>query len=309
MLVHEAYSDLKLREPFVTIGVFDGVHRGHRALLDRLVYGAKKNNSESAVITFNPHPRLILGHKNEKISYLSTLAEKKTLLKKSCIDHLIIMNFNKDVANTEAKGFVREVLVKKIGIRHLIVGYDNHFGKSKGGNFSNIREYADLYGFTAEQVEGVSGPGGMISSTAIREALLAGNLEFANDCLGYHYSVTGEVIRGRGLGRKLGFPTANIRPDDSHKLIPSDGVYAVEIMVGSDIFPGVLSIGFNPTVDPGRASRSIEANIFNFDGNLYGKTVTLFFKYRLREERKFDNMDQLTRQMEADRNEALRLLK
>jgi riboflavin kinase/FMN adenylyltransferase len=149
----------------------------------------------------------------------------------------------------------------------------------------------------------------MISSTGIREALSAGNIECANDCLGYHYSVTGEVIRGRGLGRKFGFPTANIMPDDPHKLIPSDGVYAVETMIDTHLFPGVLSIGFNPTIDPNRRSRSIEVNIFNFDGYLYGKSVTLIFRHRLRAERKFDNVDQLTRQMELDRDEALRLLK
>lgn len=308
MIIHDDYINLKDVGPYVTIGVFDGVHLGHQALLHRLVSEARENRGESVVITFDTHPKLVIDNVNEGISFLTTMTEKKQLLEKCMIDHLIVINFTINLGNIEAGDFIRDVLVNRIGVKHLLVGYNNHFGKAKGGDISKIREYAAIYGFTAGQAESVAGPGGIISSTAIREALLTGDLEKANSWLGYSYQLTGRVIEGKKLGRSLGFPTANIKPDEDNKLIPANGVYAVQVLADSFLRRGVLSIGYNPTVDPERKERSVEVNIFDFDDDLYGKTVTVFFRFRLRDEKKFENTDRLIKQMAADRDEARRLL-
>jgi len=308
MIIHKDYRNLRIPDPFVTIGVFDGVHLGHQALLRQLVAAAREKGSESVVITFDPHPKHVLSQDNENLLFLTTLTEKGKLLEKLMVDHLIVINFTKDLGNIEARDFIRDVLVKSIGIKHLLVGYNNQFGKARGGDISKIREYARVYGFTVDQAEGVSGEEGIISSTAIREALLSGDLANANKWLGYSYQVTGKVVEGKKLGRSLGFPTANIKPDEDHKLIPANGVYAVEVLIENELRQGVLSIGYNPTVDPGRKTRSIEVNIFDFEDDLYGKSVTVFFRYRLRDEKRFENTDQLRKQMAHDRDEALKLL-
>ncbi len=308
MIIHEEYDNLDLKDPFVTVGVFDGVHLGHRALLDQLIFRAKKAGGESVVITFDPHPRLVLTEKKEEPFSLSTFDEKKKLLEQSGIDHLIIMNFSRELGNIDAADFIREILVGKIGVKHLIVGYDNHFGKGKGGDFKKIRECSELYNFEVELVDGIYAPEGIISSTGIREALLKGRVEDAGRWLGYNYAITGTVVEGRKLGHKLGFPTANIKPDDISKLIPADGVYAVEVMLENVKYPGMLSIGFNPTVNNDRTKRSIEVHIFDFEMELYDRTITVIFRFRLRDEMKFENTVQLTGQMKLDKQAAMRLL-
>jgi riboflavin kinase/FMN adenylyltransferase len=308
MIINDEYDNLNLKHPFVTVGVFDGVHLGHRALLDRLVFRAENAGGESVVITFNPHPRIVLSQKQEEPFSLSTLDEKKQLLEQSGIDHLIIMNFTRELGNMDAADFIGEILVGKIGVKHLLVGYDNHFGKDKGGDFKKIRECSELYNFEVEQVDGIYSPEGIISSTAIREALLKGRVEDAGRWLGYNYAITGTVVEGRKIGHKLGFPTANIKAADVFKLIPADGVYAVEVMIGELKLPGMLSIGYNPTVNNDRTKRSIEVNIFGFERDLYDRTITAIFRYRLRDEVKFENTEQLTEQMKLDKEAALRLL-
>ncbi len=308
MIIHEGFGDLNLINPVVTVGVFDGVHLGHRALLDHLVSSSGKAGGESAVITFDPHPRVILSGKAGGSLFLSTLDEKKKLFAETGIDHLIIMNFTKELAGTEADEFIRQILVEKIGTKHLLVGYDNHFGKGRGGDFNKIRISARKYGLKVEHVSGVSSSEGIISSTSIRDALINGRIEDACRWLGYDYSITGKVVRGRGLGRSLGFPTANIKPEDSCKLIPADGVYAVEVLLDNKRVPGMLSIGFNPTVNKNRSYRSIEVNIFDIDRDLYDHTITVIFRYRLRDEIKFEDTEQLARQMKLDKERALMLL-
>jgi riboflavin kinase / FMN adenylyltransferase len=308
MIIHYEYENLNLKNPFVTVGVFDGVHLGHRALLDQLVFRAKKTGGESVVITFNPHPRLVLSEKTDEPFSLSTFDEKKRLLEQFGIDHLIIMNFTRELSNMDAADFIREILVGKIGVKHLIVGYDNHFGKGKGGDFKKIRDCSELYNFEVEQVDGIYTQEGIISSTAIREALLKGRVEDAGRWLGYNYTITGTVVEGRKIGHKLGFPTANIKPSDIFKLIPANGVYAVEVMFDKVKLPGMLSIGYNPTVTNDRTKRSIEVNIFGSDKDLYEQTITAIFRFWLRDERKFENTEQLTGQMKLDKEVALRLL-
>jgi len=308
MIIHDGYENLNLKNPVVTMGIFDGVHSGHRTLIDHLVSRARKVGGEAAVVTFNPHPRLVLPGKKEGLTFLSTMEEKKKLLEESLIDHLIIIRFDKVLSNLEAKDFIKQILVDKIGMKHFIIGYDHHFGKSRRGDLKILRKCGELYDFVVEQVSEVSGPGGIISSTAIREALLSGRLEEANTWLGYNYSLGGSVVEGRKLGRSLGFPTANVKPDDNFKLIPADGVYAVEVQLDNKILPGMLSIGFNPTVNKNPDRKSIEVHIFDFEGELYNQYIKIIFRFRMRNELRFDNLDQLTEQMKLDKQQALSLL-
>jgi riboflavin kinase/FMN adenylyltransferase len=308
MIIHEGYGDLDLKHPVVTMGVFDGVHTGHKALIDFLVSRARNVGGEAVVVTFNPHPRLVLPGNREGLSFLSTLDEKKRLLEEASVDHLIILKFDKDLSNLEAWDFIKQILVDKIGVKHFIIGYDHHFGKSRKGDFTIIRKCGEFYDFIVEQVSEVAVSGGAISSTAIRDALLSGRLGEANKWLGYDYSLSGTVVGGRKLGRSLGFPTANIEPDDSYKLIPAYGVYAVEVLLEQRKLRGMLSIGINPTVNNDPDSRSIEVHIFDFDEDLYNQKIRVIFRFRMRDEVKFVSMEQLSGQMKLDMKQALRLL-
>ena len=308
MIIHEEYDDLGLLRPVVTIGVFDGVHLGHRHLLSHVVSKAGQTGGESVVITFDPHPRLVLSAKTKGISFLSTLEEKKKLLAELKIDHLVIIRFSKEFSNMEASDFIREILVGRIGVKHLIVGYDNHIGKNKAGDMKKILECGELFDFSVEQSDKVFEEDSIISSTTIRDALLEGRLNDANRWLGYNYSLSGTVVQGRKIGRLLGFPTANIKPADNYKLIPADGIYAVEVLAGNGKYKGVLSIGFNPTVNKTRGNRSIEVHIFDFQGDLYGQAITVIFRFRLRDEKRFHNTEQLANQMKLDKQDAVRLL-
>jgi riboflavin kinase/FMN adenylyltransferase len=308
MIIHEGYENLDLINPVVTLGIFDGVHKGHKTLLDKLVSRARETKGESVVVTFDPHPRLVLSEKHEGFSFLTTFEEKTKLLEKAMIDHLIIIEFNQSLSNIEACDFVRKVLVEKIGTKQLIVGYDHHFGKQREGNYKTISQCAELFDFKVEQVREVSAVEGAISSSSIREALLNGKLDDANRWLGYDYSLKGTIVEGRKLGRSIGFPTANIKPDDKFKLIPGNGVYAVEVQLDGKLMPGMLSIGSNPTVNKGNSNRSIEVNIFNFEKDIYGREISIAFRYRLRDEVRFDDIRQLVEQMKLDKEHALRLL-
>lgn len=308
MIIHEDYENLNLVAPVATLGIFDGVHLGHRTLLDRVVQKAKEEKSESVVITFSPHPRLVLERNNKNLSFLTTIDEKKILLGKAGVDHLVVIKFTNEFSNIPACDFLKDILVGKIGVKYLVIGYDHHFGRRGEGDFNTIKQCSKDLDFTVEQVEGYHTGEGMISSSLIRGALLNGNIEKANNWLGYSYSVSGQIIAGRKLGRKIGFPTANIKPHSEHKLIPSNGVYAVEVQLGDKVLPGMLSIGSNPTVNSDVNFRSIEVNILDFDEDIYGKNLTVIFRNRLRDEKKFGSLEELVEQMELDKQDTLRLL-
>jgi riboflavin kinase/FMN adenylyltransferase len=308
MIIHKGYENLDLFNPVVTMGIFDGVHRGHKSLLDKLVSKAGKVNGDSVVITFSPHPRLVLEKDHLNLSFLTTMEEKMVLLDKYGIDHLIIIEFSKQFSRMSACDFVEKVLVEKIGVKHLLLGYDHHFGRKGEGNYNTIKQCSASFDFTVEQVQGFHTEEGEISSSAIRDALLNGRLDEANSWLGYSYNLRGRVVEGRQIGRSLGFPTANIKPDDQYKLIPGNGVYAVEVRLDQSIYPGMLSIGSNPTVNNDGRARTIEVHIINFNRDVYGSMITVIFRKRLRDEIKFDNTQKLAEQMAIDKQITLKLL-
>jgi riboflavin kinase / FMN adenylyltransferase len=307
MHIHRGYENVKLVRPVVTLGIFDGVHLGHRFLLDNLVARAKEINGEAVVITFSPHPRMVLEKDNSALTFLTTMNEKINLLKKADIDHLIILEFTKAFSRIPACDFVKNVLYEKIGTRLLIIGYNHHFGRSGEGDFNTVRECAERLDFRVERLEGLHSEEGAISSSSIRDALLKGKLDVANGLLGYPYGLSGTVIEGKKIGRSIGFPTANVKPDDEHKLIPFSGVYAVEVIIGNKSYAGMLNIGSNPTITSEPGFRSIEVNILNFDRDIYGNTITLIFRKRLRDEIKFESLEKLAEQMELDKQSTLKL--
>jgi len=308
MVIHEGYENLNLIAPVATLGIFDGVHRGHMALLNCLVKRARDSKCESVVITFSPHPRLVLEKNNINLSFLTTIEEKKILLENANVDHLIVIEFNIRFSKIPACDFIKEILVGKIRTKHLVIGYDHHFGRSGEGDFNTIKRCSEELDFIVEQVQGYHTEEGAISSSSIREALLKGKLNEANRWLGYSYSVSGTVIEGRKIGRTIGFPTANINPDSQYKLIPCSGVYAVEVGLDDEVYPGMLSIGSNPTVNADIRFRSIEVHILNFDKDIYGRKISVLFRKRLRDEKKFDNLKQLKEQMAIDKQDTLQLL-
>jgi riboflavin kinase / FMN adenylyltransferase len=308
MVIHDGYENLNLFSPVVTLGIFDGVHRGHMALLDFLVSRARAIKGESVVITYSPHPRLVLEKNNTNLSFLTTMEEKKALLENANIDHLIVIQFNNEFSKIPACDFIKDILVEKIGTKHLIIGYNHHFGKRGEGDFNTIKQCSEEHALVVEQVQGFHTEEGTISSSSIREALLKGKLDEANRWLGYSYSVSGTVIEGRRIGHSIGFPTANIKPDSQYKLIPCNGVYVVEVKLGNQIFPGMLSIGSNPTVNEDIRFRSIEVHILNFEKDIYGRKISVIFRKRLRDEKKFDDLKKLTEQMRLDKQDTLRFL-
>lgn len=306
MEIHRGHKRLNLSGSVATVGVFDGVHKGHRSLIDNVVRTAGQENGESVVITFNRHPRNVLGEPS--LQLLTTMEEKISLMQELGIDHLIILDFNHEFSNTSACDFVRNVVIGQIGARHLVYGYDQRIGKDGEGDFVTIKNCSGLGGLTITRSEGVFSGGVPVSSSTIRKALLEGNIDLANDLLGYYYYLSGEVVEGKKLGHRLGFPTANIGPGDSSKLVPANGVYAVEVLRGGLTYKGMLSIGTNPTVNPGNNQRSIEVHILDFDQDIYGESITVKFRKRLRDEKKFPDTNQLVDRMAEDRLETIRLL-
>lgn len=308
MVIHHGYDNLNLDATIATLGIFDGVHRGHIALIERLVERAHELNGESAVITFSPHPRLVLDRLNTNLTFLTSMEEKTALLGKAKIDHLIIIHFTEEFSQIRACDFIRDILVQKISAKHLVIGYDHHFGRKGEGNFNTIKQCSEENDLTVEQAQGLETEEGAISSSLIREALLKGKIDDANKWLGYNYTISGTVIEGRRIGRTIGFPTANIKPAFSHKLIPCNGVYAVEVKSDNEIYPGMMSIGSNPTVNSDVTFRSIEVHILNFDKDIYGGNISVSFRKRLRDEKKFNSLTELTDQMRLDKADTLRLL-
>jgi riboflavin kinase/FMN adenylyltransferase len=287
---------------FVTIGTFDGIHIGHQKILNDLIQSAREQNAKSVVLTFFPHPRMVL-QKNVSIELLNTIEEKSKLLEKMGLDYLIIHPFSREFSRLTALDFVRDILVNQLNTSKLIIGYDHHFGKNREGNIDQLREYSHLYDFDVEEIPAQDIDDVSVSSTKIRKALHEGMLKTANKYLGYLYMIHGKVVNGKKLGGKIGFPTANIDVKEDYKLIPRTGVYIIQSKLDGKSSFGMLNIGYRPTVDG--KHQTIEAHFFNFNGDLYGRFLKIEFLYFLRDEKKFDSIEQLTFQLEKDRQNAL----
>lgn len=291
----------------VTTGTFDGVHTGHRVIINRLNEIAAKENGESVLLTFYPHPRMVLFPDDIDLKLLTTQEEKIALLEKAGIKHLIIHPFTKEFSRLTSLQFIREILVNKIQTKKLVIGYDHHFGRNREGSFEHLKESGPLYGFSVEEIPAQDVDSIAVSSTKIRQSLHDGNVKTAGEFLGYDYTLSGKVIHGEKKGRGLGFPTANISVENRYKLIPAIGIYAVHVLLDGKTYNGMLYIGYRPTLN-GRY-QSIEVNIFDFDNDIYGKQITVQFKDRIRDDMKFDMMEELQAQLHRDKEMALNLLK
>ena len=308
MKVHYGVENIEIKCPVVTIGSFDGVHLGHACVIQHLKEKASSIDGESVIISFEPHPREVLYPREQKIGILTTLEEKITILEKYGVDHLIILKFTLEFAQQSYTDFVKKILIDKLKIKGLVVGYDHRFGKDRAGNFENLQELANKYGFFLEKEVVFEEDDVNVSSTKIRNALTVGDITTVNRFLGYLYSITGKVVYGHHLGHKIGFPTANIQVSDERKLLPAIGVYAVKVIIGQEIFNGMLNIGIRPTVS-NDGQVSCEVYIFDFSQDLYGKTITINFINRIRGERKFNDIEELRAQLQKDQEKILKLLK
>ena len=289
----------------VTIGTFDGIHVGHQKILKNLIRTANNEGKKSVLLTFFPHPRMVL-QKENKILLLNTIKEKSGLLEKMGLDYLIIHPFSREFSRLTALDFVRDILVNKLNTSRLIIGYDHHFGKNREGNIHQLKEYSLLYDFKVEEIPAQDIDDVSVSSTKIRTALKDGNLKTANNYLGYHYMLNGTVVSGKKLGGTIGFPTANIEIKEPYKLIPKTGVYIIRTYINTILYTGMMNIGFNPTV-LGK-HQTIEAHLFDFNEDLYGKEITIEFIYFLREEHKFESVKELVIQLNIDKENAISYL-
>ena len=299
----KSYSSEK--ESILTIGTFDGVHIGHNKILKRLIQDSKKNNLSSLVMTFFPHPRMIL-NKSHEIKMIDTIDEKINLLEKTGLDNLIIHPFDNNFSKIRAKEFVEEILVKKLKIKEIIIGYDHKFGKDREASVEDLKKFGKDYMFTVKEIPAQEIDSIAISSTKIRNAILNGEIEKCNKFLGRNFILTGKVVYGDGLGKKIDFPTANIEIKETYKIIPKNGVYLVKTKINSNTYFGMMNIGIRPTV--GGTNKSLEIHFFNFKDNIYGKNVSIEIIKKIRDEEKFSSIDQLKNQLKKDEQFCLKLI-
>lgn len=307
MKIYHAIEDFtKLDFAVVTSGTFDGVHVGHQKILTRVREVATRHGGESVVITFWPHPRLVLHPTDETLKLLNTFEEKATLLKDQHVDHLLRIPFTKEFSQLTSEQFIRQILVDTIGTKKLVIGYDHRFGKNREGSFEHLVDNGPKYGFDVEEIPRQDVDNVTVSSTKIRKALEEGDVETAANCLGRPYSLSGRVIAGDKLGRLMGYPTANIEIDTRHKLIPMDGIYAVTVLRENMIYRAMLYIGNRPTING--TKKNIEVNIFDFNSDIYGEELTVYLHRLIREDRKYADLDALKQQLARDKEAALSLL-
>lgn len=291
---------------YVTIGTFDGVHFGHQKIIEKLIDEAKKANKKSVVLTFFPHPRMVL-QKDVTLELINTIEERATLLEKTGLDYLIIHPFSKEFSRMTALEFVRDILINQLNISKLIIGYDHHFGKNREGNITQLTEYSHLYDFKVEEIPAQDIDDVSVSSTKIRRALASGNLKTANNYLGYNFMLNGNVVNGKKLGGTIGYPTANIDIKENYKLIPKTGVYIVKSAIDEKIVFGMMNIGNRPTVNGNH--QTIEVHFFDFNQDLYHQNLTIELIYFLRDEEKFYSVEVLVQQIKKDEETARNYIK
>ena len=292
-------------QTIITIGTFDGVHLGHRKILERLINNAKATNLKSTVLTFFPHPRMVL-QKDVDIKLLNTLEEKKQIMETLGLDYLIIHPFTKEFSRLSATEFVEDILVDGLKAKKIIIGYDHRFGRNRNANIQDLIAFGNTLGFEVEEIPAQEIDDVSVSSTKIRNALLEGDIETANSYLSYAYMLTGTIGKGKGLGKEFGFPTANLHIAEEYKLIPKTGVYVVKSTLDDKEYFGMMNIGFNPTVDG--TTKSIEVHFFDFHGDLYDKKIQVNILHRIRDEHKFNSVEELKQQLQKDRARSLELI-
>jgi riboflavin kinase/FMN adenylyltransferase len=306
MQIHKDIADIPAFEHSVmTIGTFDGVHRGHAEIIHQLVENAHATGAPSVVITFYPHPRQVIAQ-NASIGILTTQEEKYARLDKLGVDHLVEIPFDKNFSEQTAEDYIRNFLYKNFKPSIIITGYDHRFGKNRTGDYALLEKFGKQLGYSVKEIPAAVLEQVAISSTKIREALLNGVIKKANEFLGYAYSLYGTVTQGNQMGRTIGFPTANLLPDEKDKLIPANGVYAVWVEIGAEKFKGMMNIGYRPTVDG--KNRTIEVHILDFNASIYGERVRLSFIEKIRDEQKFESLDALKTQLHKDKASTYALL-
>ncbi|WP_268848181.1 bifunctional riboflavin kinase/FAD synthetase [Flavobacterium aestivum] len=287
-----------IKKTILTLGTFDGVHFGHRKILERVTQNTENGKYESLVLTFFPHPRMVLQEESE-IKLLNTLDEKIHLLEEIGIQNLVIHPFDEEFSRLTAEEFVKNILVDRFHIQKIIIGHDHRFGRNRTANIDDLIAFGKQYDFEVEEISAQEIKEVSVSSTKIRNALIQGNVALANEYLGYNYSLTGNITKGKQLGRTIGFPTANLKLEDDYKLVPQNGVYIVKSIINSRTVIGMMNIGFNPTVDG--KHQTIEINYFDFNEDLYDKKITVSIIERIRAEQKFDSVELLKEQLEKDK--------
>ena len=300
MEIHRDLNRLPVfRNAALTTGTFDGVHKGHLKIISQLNDIALKENGESVLVTFHPHPRLVL-QKNSSLQLLNSFEEKMELLELQGIDHVVVVQFTREFSDTPPEKYISDFLIGKLHARSIITGYDHRFGKDRKGDYKLLEALSPVYNYSVHEIPAYVLEEITISSTKIREALLSGDIDTANECLGYDYFLEGTVVKGNQIGRTIGFPTANIKVEDNHKLIPGYGIYAIEATLPGDAqkIQGMMSIGIRPTITDNRLT--IEANLFDFNEDLYGRQIRVSLKTYLRPELKFDSLDALTQKIRED---------
>jgi riboflavin kinase/FMN adenylyltransferase len=308
MKVHTDLASFQgVQRPVLTTGTFDGVHLGHRTILRRLKELAQREQGESVLFTFHPHPRMVLFPNDNDLKLLSTQREKIEQLEQAGVDHLLIIPFSRTFSRMKALEYVRDVLVGALNVHAVVIGYDHRFGRNREGDLQVLKQLGEAYDFLVEEIPAQEIDHVKVSSTKIRAALQAGDVHLANDLLGYPYAFSGVVVKGDQRGRTIGFPTANVALVDPMKLVPGNGVYAVEVEVRGERFKGMMNIGVRPTVEE-RTEPVIEVHLFDVDRDLYGEPMTVTLRHRLRNEMRFNGIDALKQQLEHDRTEARKVL-
>jgi riboflavin kinase/FMN adenylyltransferase len=292
----------QIKDSVVTIGTFDGVHLGHQKIIKRLVAIAHAEQLQALVLTFFPHPRMVV-QKDSSIKLINTIDEKADLIQDLGVDHLVVKAFTKDFSRLTALEYVRDVLVNTLHVKHIIVGYDHHFGRNRTANIKDLKEYGAFYGFKVTEIDAQEVGDVAVSSTKIRTALKEGAIKEANQFLGYPFMLNGSVVKGKGLGKTIQFPTANLKIEESYKLIPKKGVYLVHALIDNELVYGMLNIGTNPTVSAAN-TLSVEVFFFNFNKNLYDTELSIHILDRIRDEIKFTDLEALKVQLERDQQTA-----
>lgn len=295
---HSIESFQPLPAAVVTSGTFDGVHLGHQRILARLIESARATGGQSVVLTFWPHPRTVVSNDSRELKLLSTLDEKIELMEKAGVEHLVVIPFTRSFSELSSEDFIRQILMERIGTRKLVIGYDHRFGRNREGGFEYLSQHGHEYGFEIEEIPRQDIEAVGVSSSKIRAALLEGNIGTANKYLGRPYSLSGTIVKGRQLGRTIGYPTANIQVDDAIKLIPANGVYAVDVLYRGQTLMGAMNIGTRPTV--AGTHRTVEVYILDFDQDIYGEHLTVGMQEYLRPELKFNGLPELVEQMHLD---------